>query len=217
MPSLFSYITLFASSFFRRKRWAIFQDIVESLPRPIKILDVGGTARYWENHQLHNENGIEITILNLVPQPALQKNISFLAGDAIDMKDLKDKDYDIVFSNSVIEHVGTFKYQKKMADEIIRVGKRYFIQTPNYFFPIEPHYLFPFFQFLPSSIRFWLVSHFKLGGLNKKADIKRARALIFGDSRITLLKKRELGILFPDAKIVRERFMGLTKSFIVIG
>lgn len=202
------------ASRFRRKRWAIFQDIVESLPRPIKILDVGGTAGYWENHHLHNDNEIKITIINLEPQPIPQNNILFFKGDARDLSGIKDKDYDIVFSNSVIEHVGTFESQKKMADEIIRVGKRYFVQTPNYFFPIEPHFLFPFFQFLPFSIRVWLVSHYNLGWFDKAHDINSAHAIVSG---ITLLKKKELRMLFPNARIVKERFMGLTKSFMAIG
>lgn len=204
--------TSFASSF-RRKRWAIFQDIVESLPRPIKILDVGGTTNYWANHHLLDESGIEITIINHEPQSYRPNNISFVMGDARNMKNFKDNEFDIVFSNSVIEHVGTFEHQKKMADEIIRVGKRYFIQTPNYFFPIEPHFLIPFFQFLPMSIRAWLVSHYKLGWHKKATDISSAHAIV---SQISLLRKKELMILFPDAKLVREKIMGLTKSFMVI-
>ena len=59
----------------------------------------------------------------------------------------KDKSFDAVFSNSVIEHVGTFEDQKMMANEVIRVTNFYFIQTPNLYFPIEPHFLVPFFQF----------------------------------------------------------------------
>lgn len=198
---------------FRRKRWVIFQDILESLPGPIKILDVGGTASFWENHHLRNKSEVKITILNLTPQPIRQNNISFVKGDARDMRDFKDQDFDMVFSNSVIEHVGTLENQTKMADEIMRVGKRYFVQTPNYFFPIEPHFLFPFFQFLPLSIRSWLVSHYKFG-YEKAHDFDSAYALV---NRITLLKKKELRILFPNARIVKEKFMGLTKSFMVIG
>ena len=101
-----------------------------------------------------------------------------------------------------------------MVNEIIRVCKRYFVQTPNYFFPIEPHFLFPFFQFLPFSIRVWLVLHYNLGWFDKAHDISSAHAIVGG---ITLLKKKELRMLFPNARIVKEKFMGLTKSFMVIG
>lgn len=201
------------ASNFRRRRWAIFQDIIESLQGPIEILDVGGTTSFWENHHLNNKSKVKITILNLSPQSIPQNNISFIEGDARNMKDFKDKTFDIVFSNLVIEHVGTLENQKKMADEIMRVGKKYFVQTPNYFFPMEPHFLFPFFQFLPLSVRSWLVSIFKFG-YEKVHDYDSAFTLV---SRITLLKKKDLRMLFPKAKIVNEKFMGLTKSFMVIG
>lgn len=57
------------------------------------------------------------------------------------MKQFQDNEFDAVFSNSVIEHVGDYEAQRQMANEIMRVGKRYFVQTPNFYFPIEPHIL----------------------------------------------------------------------------
>ncbi|MBC8844888.1 class I SAM-dependent methyltransferase, partial [Escherichia coli] len=72
---------------------------------------------------------------------------------ATDLSEIDDQQFDIVFSNSVIEHLYTWENQEKMAKEVLRVGKYHFIQTPNYWFPIEPHWVFPFFQFLPKSIR----------------------------------------------------------------
>jgi 2-polyprenyl-3-methyl-5-hydroxy-6-metoxy-1,4-benzoquinol methylase len=73
------------------------------------------------------------------------------------MPQFQNDEFDIVFSNSVIEHVGSYEEQNLMASEVRRVGKRYFIQTPNLFFPIEPHFLFPFFQFLPLDYRVTLI------------------------------------------------------------
>lgn len=99
-----------------------------------------------------------------------------------------------------------------MAQEVRRVGKRYFVQTPNFFFPIEPHFLFPAFHWLPMSVRTWLVRHFDLGWYKKQADAAAARELV---TSIRLLTKTELERLFPEGSIYCEKAFGLTKSFVV--
>jgi Methyltransferase domain len=59
-----------------------------------------------------------------------------------------DKSFDIVFSNAVIEHLAS-EDQKRMAKEIDRVGRSWFVTTPNFWYPIEMHHKLPLFQFLP--------------------------------------------------------------------
>jgi hypothetical protein len=99
-----------------------------------------------------------------------------------------------------------------MAEEVRRVGKRYFVQTPNLYFPIEPHFVFPLFQFLPIWLRVWLVTHFDLGWYAKIPDRDRALKEV---SSIRLLTKKKLRKLFPQARIFEEKYLGLTKSYIV--
>jgi hypothetical protein len=135
-------------------------------------------------------------------------------GDARDLGRFGDREFDIVFSNSTIEHLGRYDDQKMMASEVVRVGKRYFIQTPNLFFPIEPHFLFPFFQFLPMRLRLFLATNLKLGWYKKFADRGEAKKKI---ESISLLRKKELGNLFAGSTIKREKILFLTKSFMVIG
>jgi 2-polyprenyl-3-methyl-5-hydroxy-6-metoxy-1,4-benzoquinol methylase len=130
------------------------------------------------------------------------------------MRIFREREFDIVFSNSVIEHVGKYEQQAQMAKEVLRVGRRYFLQTPNRFFPIEPHFVFPLFQFLPVFLRIWLVSHFDLGWHKKASDTQEAVALA---NSIRLLTRRELKELFPGGTVYREKFYGLTKSFIIYG
>ena len=126
----------------------------------------------------------------------------------------KDASFDVVFSNSVIEHVGTYQDQIQMAKEVRRVGKRYFVQTPNKYFPLEPHFLFPLFQFLPINIRVLLLQNFKLGWFSKTPDKVKAREIV---ESIRLLDKREFISLFPNAELYEEKIFGMTKSFVVYG
>ena len=195
----------------RRRRFALFQTLLREAPPTPRVLDVGGTVRFWETMGYGDSNPIELVLLNL--KPASHPLWSTLVGDARDLSQFKDGEFDVVFSNSVIEHVGGFRDQTRMADEVRRVGRRYFVQTPNRYFPIEPHFLFPFFQFLPRRWRIFLVSHFDVGWAPGVTTAERAARKV--DS-IRLLTSRELRKLFPDAELHRERFLGLTKSFLVV-
>jgi len=195
----------------RQKRFALFMHLLETLPKPKSILDVGGTQLFWEMMGFTELEGMKITLLNKQMPETRPPYFSGLEGDARDLSAIDDNAFDVVFSNSVIEHVGNFDQQRLMAKEIMRVGQRYFVQTPNLFFPIEPHYLFPGFQWLPLGMKVWLVSHFDLGHIKRITDPQKAREQI---ESIRLLKKDELSALFPKSIIYEEKFMGLTKSFI---
>jgi len=197
----------------RLKRIAYFKQLISSLPRPLRILDVGGTEVFWERMGLCDDESINVVILNVREAEAHHPNFKSVVGDARDMPQFKDAEFDVVFSNSVIEHVGGYEEQKKMADEVKRIGRRYFVQTPNYYFPVEPHVLFPFFQFLPLWLKVFLLRHFNLGWATKIASKERAMQLI---ERCQLLKKRELKSLFPKADIRAEKMMGLIMSYIVV-
>jgi ubiquinone/menaquinone biosynthesis C-methylase UbiE len=192
----------------RNKRAAFFKSLLVPLKKPIRILDVGGAEIYWKMVDL--EEGMLITLLNLEAPYVSLPNCVSIKGDARKL-DFESNAFDVVFSNSTIEHVGDYEDQKQMAEEVTRVGKRYFIQTPNKYFPIEPHFLFPFFQFLPFVLRVWLLQNFKLGWFPKTPNRVDAEKSI---ASIRLLGKREFAQLFPNAKIYEEKVLGLTKSFI---
>lgn len=180
----------------------------------VNILDVGGTVEYWRTMYSDRPPTMKISLLNLYPQQANSSDFLWLEGDATNMSNVKNGEFDIIFSNSVIEHVGTFGDQKRMADEIIRIGKSYFIQTPNRYFPIEPHFLFPFYNLLPMFIKVVLLTNFSLGYMPKAKNKQEAINII---NSVRLLNEKELRILFPNAKLKKERFLGITKSLIVYG
>ncbi|RPI17616.1 MAG: class I SAM-dependent methyltransferase [Ignavibacteriae bacterium] len=196
----------------RRKRFKKFLEFVNKFEKPVSILDVGGTYNFWKNMNM-NMDGIRITIGNIDINPVADVKFEFINCDARDMKCLKDKEFDIVFSNSVIEHAGSFEESKKMANEIRRVGKSYFVQTPYYHFPIEPHFLFPFFQYLPLSLKIFLIRNFNLGWFQKIKDYNEAKALA---QSINLLSIKQMKLLFPDSKVIKERFLGFIKSITAV-
>jgi SAM-dependent methyltransferase len=196
----------------RLRRHALFADLVSSVPKPVTILDVGGTELYWKTMGITDAEDLRITLLNLNKIETSTKNMISVAGDATRMDEFQDQSFDVVFSNSVIEHVGALEDQRRMAREVVRIGKRYFVQTPNYWFPIEPHFLLPGFQWLPVPVRVWLIRRFNLGWYQKVTDPEQARDLIHHNR---LLTKKEFQGLFPGAALYEEKIAGLTKSFIV--
>ncbi len=205
------------SEYFRKRRFGFFTTFLQQAGkaanienRTVRILDIGGTQSYWTSmgHDLGGQT--EIVLLNLYKNEASLPGFSSIIGDACDLKDIKDKSFDIVFSNSVIEHLFTKEQQQKMAVEAERVGKSYFIQTPNRYFPIEPHWSFPFFQFLPFSLQVFLTQHFTLGNIKKARTREAAIALV---KEVRLLSKNEFADLFTGPQIFEEKFLGLTKSF----
>ena len=152
----------------------------------------------------------EIVLLNLYINEVSEPGFSSIVGDACHLSGIKDQSFDIVFSNSVIEHLYTKEQQEKMANEVARVGKSYFIQTPNKYFPIEPHWLFPLFQFLPFTVQVFLTQHFTLGNIKKTKSKEAAINLV---KEVKLLSIKEFASFFKDAKIYKEKILGVTKSF----
>jgi len=196
---------------FRRKRFEFFKSLLAKTPRPFEMLDVGGTRRFWETMG-YGDQDFNIVVLNTEQQKSqsASPNMTCVVGDATSMPEYADKQFDVVFSNSVIEHVGSFEQQRKMAQEVQRVGKRFYVQTPNRYFPIEPHFLLPFFQFYPLGLKVFIVTHIRTPWGWKIRDKEKATRFT---SNIRLMTEKEMKTLFPGARIYKEKFLGLTKSF----
>lgn len=194
----------------RKRRFQFFTDLLASVPRPITICDIGGTPSFWDSMALPSDDDVTVIVVNLFPQTSTDARVRTLVGDARAL-DFPDQSFNVVYSNSVIEHVGTYDDQRRMADEVRRLGPRHFVQTPNYFFPVEPHFLFPGFQFLPADLRAWLLTKRNLGWMEREPDFSTASEVV---RSIRLLRLGEMRRLFPTSSIYRERVAGLTKSFI---
>jgi 2-polyprenyl-3-methyl-5-hydroxy-6-metoxy-1,4-benzoquinol methylase len=201
----------------RRKRFQLVQSSIENLlqkDRKFKIIDLGGDINYWVQLDWQQPN-IETTLLNLYDNNLddnLKSNFISIKGNALDTP-FKGKSFDLVFSNSVIEHVGSYENQSKFADEVRRLSNRYIIQTPSLWFPLEPHSLIPLFQFIPHSIRAILIMLFNINYFPKAKNYSEALVT----SRTTLMfTKKRFKALFPEAHIHVEKLFGIPKSYTAV-
>lgn len=196
----------------RERRFAFFAGLLGQVPRPIRLLDIGGTESFWETMGFVGQDGVDITLCNVTAlPPPRHPGIRSVQGDACKLDAFADREFDVVFSNSVIEHVGDLARCQAMADEVQRVGRRYFVQTPNRHFPIDPHFPFPFFQFFPVGARARLLQALPLAWVGRIRDPANAREVA---QSVRLLSEREFRALFPGCSLYREKLLGLTKSFI---
>lgn len=202
---------------FRARRFAAVKSLIETTLAAkghCRILDLGGTERYWDvAGDLVSRPGVEIDLVNLDTTPVGRSMFRSFAGDASDLAMLDDMSYDLVHSNSVIEHVGTWERMMRMADNVRRLAPRYYVQTPNFWFPLEPHFRAPFFHWLPEQLRYRVYMNMRLGFRGKAPSVDAAMRSIQG---ACLLDQRQMRALFPDADIRRERVIGLTKSWMAV-
>ena|SRR5215471_19533755 len=195
------------AGYFRRKRYGRFTTQFGDCRA---VIDLGGTAEMWKTVSFPEH----VTLLNVGDPPTgLPQKFAYIQGDAR-ATGLPDGIFDLAFSNSAIEHVGSIDDQRRFAHEMLRLGRRIYCQTPNKWFPIEPHFLGLFVHWLP---RRWFTAfvyrYFTVNGWVARPDRNRCRELV---NSVRLLTRNELAELFPGCKILTERFLGLTKSFVVV-
>lgn len=174
------------------------------------VLDIGGTPSIWELAGSMGYPIPRVTLLNLGKPGDLPPWADWIDADARAIP-FPARSFDLAFSNSVIEHLGTLENQAAMAREVARVARAYWVQTPDIRFPFEPHYLAPFVHWVPRKYRH-LAAH-----LTPWAMIVRPTSAEIRDriAEIRLLSAVEMRALFPDARLITERFSGWPKSLVV--
>jgi hypothetical protein len=197
----------------RSQRFARFERLAAGLPRPLSIIDIGGTNEFWEQRGWADREGVTITTVNLTAQERRFDNVIPTVGDATDLSNFADGEFDLAFSNSVIEHLFTFESQQRMAAEVSRVASAYWVQTPNFWFPMEPHFLMPAWHWMPVSLRIAILRRRGVGWMGRCPDPADARRAV---EEVRLMRRRELARLFPEAELIPERFGGLVKSWTAI-
>ena len=192
---------------FRKKRMEKFLALIAPSVND-RVLDIGGSEHTWII-DAGGTGSFPVTLVNLsFKRQCKDERFTQLVADATRLQ-IPDGSFEVVYSNSVIEHVGDFEKQKAFADEARRVGRRLWIQTPARCFPVEPHLMAPFFHFLPRSLQL------RLYRLTPRGMISPAEAkACVGEVR--LLTFSEFKQLFPDCQILKEKLLGITKSYIAV-
>jgi hypothetical protein len=189
---------------FRKKR---FSDLARVLTGVDTIIDFGGTPAIWLSMGYP-----KVVLLNIDEQQVPPGFVS-IKGDGR-RTDFANQAFDFAFSNSTIEHVGTWEDQQAFAKELCRVGRQVYCQTPARAFFFEPHYFTPFVHWFPSLLRhYWFVRHFTYYGIRWKPSREQVRDFQF---HLRLINYDEMKELFPNCRIHRERFIGMTKSYVAI-
>ncbi len=184
------------------ERFARLFDITENAT----VLDLGGSPFNWELLTVRPR----LTLLNLPNSHIASGWCEVRRGDACEAP-FASSSFDVVFSNSVIEHVGDWERQKRFARECARCGHGYYVQTPNRWFPLDPHTFLPFLHWLPR--RWWP----KMVKFSPRVLLFQTSAEELADlAGLRLLDRQEMAELFPGAKIIEEKFLGMTKSLIAV-
>ena len=178
-----------------------------------RVLDIGGTPELWDLLPVRPR----LTLLNT---PRAKDDLAgadeWVAGDGRVLP-FRTGAFDVVFSNSVIEHVGDGDSQRRFAAEAMRVGRAYWVQTPNRWFPVEQHLLTPLIHWMPRVWQRAVLPRWNVWQFVAKPSEDRRRFYIEHYLRdVRLLSADELGGLFPGARIIRERFLGWTKSLVAL-
>lgn len=202
---------------FRQKRMEHFlalADRVAVKDRPLRVLDIGGTKSYWQALEpIWKGYDFDLTIVNLNAPTLDEGRYHMRTGNACAMHEYDDKSFDIVHSNSVIEHVGQWSKMTEMANEVRRLAPHYFVQTPNIWFPVEPHFRSLFFALRPEVTRAHMLMRKRRGFRGPYDHFSEAIGVI---QSVNLLDATGLQELFPEGHLIRERVLGFTKSLIMI-
>jgi hypothetical protein len=195
----------------RARRWkrfvARFPDLAE-----MSVLDLGGAPIAWKNALVQPAH---VTCVNRqdMSQDATA-TISVVTSDvfALPATTLRTN-YDLVYCSSLIEHVGGPGKRKELAMIIQSICTDHWVQAPYRYFPIEPHWVFPFFQFLPLQTKAAISRHWDAGGYTAKQNRESSVELAL---EVDLPSVTEFRYLFPASELIIERLAGLPKSLIAV-
>ena len=212
--SLFSKLSYVS----RKRKLEMFYEVMNPTNKT-RMLDVGAEVSPQGDRGLQLIDSYKwkknISVVNYSPEHVdniknCYPEVDAVQGDACNLPWL-DKHFDVVYSNAVIEHVGDFNKQKKMASEIMRVGKKWFVTTPNKRYPFEFHMRLPFVTWLPGNCYLLAGKIISYNHVQKKYMSGKKR------NDLRLMTARELKQCFPTSKIIKQRVTFMAETLIAIG
>jgi len=186
------------------RRWdqfrALFPDIAD-----LTVLDLGGTTEYWRRAPVSARH---VTVVNLLEPGTPSAGLEPVLGDACGYR--PEREFDLVVSNSLLEHVGGHAMRVRLAETIRKAAPRHWVQTPYRYFPVEPHWLFPGMQALPVRLRVAISMRWPLAHSRPASRVDAVQEVLWTD----LVGRTEMLALFPDSDVGFERMAGLPKSLL---
>ncbi|MEU3273747.1 class I SAM-dependent methyltransferase [Saccharomonospora sp. NPDC006951] len=201
------------NSFSSKRRAVRFAELTRRFPdlAAMRVLDLGGIPDFWRSAPVRPSF---VTTMNLDKYEPPEHWLEHIVGDACELGSLEacGGGYDLVVSNSLIEHVGGYQRRRDFADVVLAAAPSHWVQTPDRYFPVEPHYVAPGFQFLPLRTRARLVSKWPLAHERVHTVEEAVRQVL----TIDLISATELAHLFPASDIWHERLLGFSKSIVAV-
>jgi SAM-dependent methyltransferase len=197
----------------RRKMFGMFMELVTPEPG-IRVLDVGVTSDQTQKESNYFEEMYpypqDITCVGTEDGSHLAQLYPGLKYTQIrpgDRLPFPDSEFDVVFSNAVLEHVGNRMQQAAFIADLCRVSRRFFITTPNRWFPFEHHTGLPLLHYLPARVFRAVLRHTRY---ERWAD----------ESNLNILTAGELKPLFPagtGVHIHTVRLFGIPSNLVAFG
>lgn len=181
----------------------------------MRVVDLGGTVEYWLRAPVRPK---QVTVINLFePGSSNESWLVPVTGDACRAVEALERtglesSFDMVFSNSLLEHVGGHAKRAELADQVHRLADRHWVQTPYRYFPVEPHWLFPLMQFLPVNVRATIAHKWPLAHSRPSSRADAESAVMWTE----LVGIAQMRSYFPQSSVVHEKFAGLTKSLVAV-
>lgn len=182
----------------RQQKFELLRSVFHPRPED-RVLDVGATGLFFAPYTFEDAypypgrivgGGLDAQEVFSARQVYPEPHYALFDGCALPFT---DKSFDLVFSNAVIEHILGAGQQARFAGEVMRVGKSWFVTTPNYWYPFESHYHLPFIHFLPRPAQ---------GVYNRLFGTQVPKGTV---QELSLLSARRLRRLFPTSRIAKMR------------
>ena len=193
----------------RARRWDMLSARFPDLDA-MRVLDLGGRPVVWTSAPVRPK---QVVTVNYERHESPEDWITAVQGDACDLPaEVRNDRFDLVYSNSVIEHVGGHDRCLRFCESVHALADAHWVQTPWRYFPLEPHWICPGLQFLPLPLRASVARVWPIGCYREESREDPVGAVL----SVQLLSVAEMRRYFPKSTLLYERVAGVLKSIIAV-